>query len=612
MKISTKRITPTKPALWLLLYAIMFFCISLSAEEAIGSDEANTAELRQSPEQRTDAFYRTISERSERNWLLRRVYPMVFRTDIPGAKMRWEDANYDAWSGKRISRISILSLDVFNGRKSLRRNKAYMAMIKVGNAMHIDTRQWIVRENLLFKEGQSIDPGVLKRNLSYLNGLDYISEAYILVLPVGDGNDDAEVVVLIRDKFSLYPGFERDSKTRYKIKLNDHNFLGWGQQLENTWHIDSERKGSVGWESFYSVANIRGSFIGGDISWQDIPGFTRNSLAFERPFLFPALSHAGGLSFRDTYIHPPADSISLDKTELGAWLAHSSRVLGMKDNRYKYAAISAEKIWHKTRPEVAELSGRMWHDKLLVMGSLALTQSDYVRLEKTSSFVGNERLPVGFLLEFPFGYELGEFADRQFIGFRWGRGKVVLGDAYMYLESDVETYIRKGKPEQSVFCLKPMLISPLRSFGSYSTRTFYRGRLTLGKNRFSNESLELSNDPFYRGNIELSGDNMLAFSLEQDFNAPLSILGFDVTLYGFADGAIITDTPLRPKMEEIVMVEGVGMRLRNPRLVWRSMQLQVAWNQTHGKFGSPHLSFGTHLPVKLLQFEGRRPKPYEF
>jgi hypothetical protein len=176
----------------------------------------------------------------------------------------------------------------------------------------------------------------------------------------------------------------------------------------------------------------------------------------------------------------------------------------------------------------------------------------------------------------------------------------------------VETYIRKGKPEQSVFCLKPMLISPLRSFGSYSTRTFYRGRLTLGKNRFSNESLELSNDPFYRGNIELSGDNMLAFSLEQDFNAPLSILGFDVTLYGFADGAIITDTPLRPKMEEIVMVEGVGMRLRNPRLVWRSMQLQVAWNQTHGKFGSPHLSFGTHLPVKLLQFEGRRPKPYEF
>jgi hypothetical protein len=561
---------------------------------------------------RSDAFYKSISEHSDRNWLLRKVYPLIFRSDDAANKLRWEDINYDEWDGMQISKISILRLDVFNGRKSLKRRKTYQALAKIGNAIHIDTREWVVRENLFFSEGDYIDHGILKRNLNYLNGLEYISEAHIVVMPTVDNTQQVEIVVVIRDKFSLYPGFERGDDNQVQIKLNDHNFLGWGQKLQNAWHVNTKSKSSIGWESFYSVANIRGTFIRGDINWQDIPGYSSKGLAFERPFLYPALSSSGGLELSDTYTHPPYDSISVDKTDLGGWYARSFSSKGITDNRYRYAAFSLEKTWHQKRPYTSEERGREWHDKLLIMGSLALTQSDYGRLDKTSSFLGNERLPLGFLLEFPFGYEFSEFSDRQFIGFRAGMGKIVLEDAFVYVESNVESFIRKGKPEQGVLCIKPMLISPLRSFGSFSTRTFYRARLTLGKNRLEHEALELSDDPFYRGNVNLSGANLMSFTLEQDFNAPLSIMGFDVALYGFVDGAVITNSPLRPKIDESVMLEGLGIRLRNPRLVWRSMQLQVAWNQSFGKFSSPRFSLSTHVPVKLLQFEGRRPKPYEF
>lgn len=603
--------SPTHSRLWSVICLIMAcFYPMLHAQTNASQSDSSSASIRLN--QRSDAFYKSISEHSDRHWLLRRVYPLIFRTDDVTKQLRWEDINYDEWDGKQISKISILRLDVFNGRKSLKRRKTYQALARFGNAIHIDTREWVVRENLFFSEGQFIDHGVMKRNLNYLNGLEYINEAHILVLPTVADAGQVEVVVVIRDKFSLYPGFERGDDHQMQIELNDHNFLGWGQKLQNAWHIDTRGKSSVGWESFYNVANIRGTFVRGDLNWQDIPGYSSKGLAFERPFLYPALSSSGGLEISDTYTYPPFDSISVDKTNLGGWYARSFSSKGISDNRYRYAAISMEKVWHNKRPFTSVESGREWHDKLMIMGSIALTQSNYGRLDKTSSFLGNERLPLGFLLEFPFGYEFGEYSNRQFVGFRAGLGKIVLDDAFMYVESNVESFIRKGKPEQGVLCIKPMLISPLRSFGSYSTRTFYRARLTLGKNRLEREAMELSDDPFYRGSVNLSGNNMMSFSLEQDFNAPLSIMGFDVALYGFVDGAVITNSPLRPKIDESVMVEGLGIRLRNPRLVWRSMQLQVAWNQSFGEFSSPRFSLSTHVPVKLLQFEGRRPKPYEF
>jgi len=596
----------------LMALVFVFFCSFLSAVETDAEEEAEKKENSRVRAQRTEAFYKTISERSESHWLLRRVYPMVFKTESAGGKMRWEDANYDEWDGKRIASISILNLDVFNARKSLRRNKAYMTMLKVGNALHIDTREWVVRENLLFKEGQSIKHSVLKRNLSYLNGLEYVSEAYILVLPTEDSEENVDVVVLIRDKFSLYPGFEASSKSKFQLKLNDHNFLGWGQQLHNTWHIDSDRQSSVGWESFYSVANIRGTFIQGDLSWQDIPGYTRKSFVLDRPFLYPALKNSGGFSVSDTYVHPPVDSLIVSKVVLGGWFARSFAGKSKIKNRYKYAAFSVEQLWHRKHPEVTEDTGRLWHDRVLMLGSLALTQSHYGHLKYTYSFLENERLPLGFLVELPFGYEINEYANREFVAFRGAMGRIVFDDAYLFIEGNLETFIRKGRSEQGVLCLKPMIITPLQYYGSYSTRCFYRARLTLGNDRFRGETLELSSDPFYRGNVDLSGTNVLSFSFERDFNAPWNILGFNASFYGYVDGAVVTNRPLRPMMDEIVVSEGLGIRLRNPRLVWRSTQLQVAWVQSYGKFGSPRFSISTSVPVKLLQFEGRRPKPYEF
>jgi hypothetical protein len=176
----------------------------------------------------------------------------------------------------------------------------------------------------------------------------------------------------------------------------------------------------------------------------------------------------------------------------------------------------------------------------------------------------------------------------------------------------VETFIQKDQLEQGVIALEPLFITPLQYYGRYRTRTFCKGRMILGRERFTGETLHLSSDTYYRGDQDLSGSSLLALSIERDFIAPWDLIGFHFAIYGFIDGAMMSDTPFNPEMDDFRLTEGLGIRLRNPRLVWKSIQLQVAWNQGEGQFGSPKFSLSTKLPVYLLDFEGRRPKPYDF
>jgi len=68
--------------------------------------------------------------------------------------------------------------------------------VKLGNALHKNTRQKIIANNLLFKEGDKLNPYMLTDNERYLRDLDYIQDALIIVQPV-TGDDDVDLLVLV-------------------------------------------------------------------------------------------------------------------------------------------------------------------------------------------------------------------------------------------------------------------------------------------------------------------------------------------------------------------------------------------------------------------------------
>jgi len=566
----------------------------------------------QTQEQKTDAFYDSLRAKAGRNWFLKNIYPTVFSVDSVEVTIHTDDKSYDRWKGKIIRSIKVQCLEVFlpdtNGKKKL----SLSLLKQVGNGLHIKTREWVIRNNLLFHSGDRLSPKVLRRNIAYLRNLDYLSEVQFYVISTKKNSDSVDVLIVTQDKFTIIPNAQYTSISKFSLKIEDQNFLGWGNQLRNEWKIDPQHRSSVGWESYYVISNISRTFIRGDLGWSDLPGYTRKSAALNRPFLYPVLHAAGGAEISETYIRAPVDTIVTDELKLGGWGGYCLKGNPGPANQYAYAALSLQQTWFSKRPEVGLTYGKLWHESLLAIGSLALTQSEYKRLPYMYSFLENEDIPVGYLFEVLLGEEFGEFRNREFIGFHGTRGIAHGNSSFVYLKGGIETFLSRTGTEQGVCLFEPLYISPLNKLGEFHTRTFYRMRIILSNNRLPGETLKLSTDPYFRGNRDLSGQNLIAAGMETDFVSSREIIGTGFTIFAFVDGAIVTDRLSAMNKRDVLLTEGFGVRIRNPHMVFKALELHVAFNQSKGNFRSFLYAIVAKVPLKMIDFEGRRPEPYVF
>jgi len=112
-------------------------------------------------------------------------------------------------------------------------------------------------------------------------------------------------------------------------------------------------------------------------------------------------------------------------------------------------------------------------------------------------------------------------------------------------------------------------------------------------------SIEVEDVPFAVKSVELSSD-------EQGGAAFFNILLTDDSVEK------LDPATLRMEKDNVLWTEGLGIRVRNQRLVWNSVELHVAWNQGVGHFDSMKFELSAKVPLKMLDFKGTRPQPYAF
>jgi hypothetical protein len=595
--------------LTLLLLFLLTFGTANAVESAAELAESE-AHVPSAKIKSNTVFYDSLEARTDRNWFLNSLYSLVFKSDSLGIANRVDDPSYRHWRGKPIRSIKIIGLEVFPADSTA--SSVIRLASDLGNRIHVNTHEWVIKENLFFREGDLLVPQTLRRNLIYLRKLKYIDKAQIVVVSSRTKPDSVDVVVAIKDKFSIKPWGGFSSLSKYQLSIDDQNFLGMGQQLKTEWHVDTKEEGSLGWKFYYRVPNIHGSFFNGELGWADLPGYSWKSATVNHPFLFPVKRAAGGMDLAKTFVWAPVDTTKVDKVELGGWYGYAIPGRPGPTNRYAYTALSVAQTWYHVRPDVGLSYGKLWHETMLVLGVLAVTESEYRYLPYVYTLLENEDIPVGFLYQFLFGHEFGEFRAREFLGLQAAWATVTNKGGFFYLQGGVESYFCKTGMEQEVLVVEPLYITPVQHFGQYRARTFVRGRAILGNKRFPEETLRLSTDPYFRGNRDLAGTDLIALGLEEDIIAPWNVLGFQFSFFGFFDAAVVKNPRPARATDNQIFTEGLGIRVRNPRLIWSSVELHVALNQGRGHFDSAEIGISAKVPLKLLDFDGGRPKPYTF
>lgn len=141
-----------------------------------------------------------------------------------------------------IGRITIDTADVFD----LTQAKENTFLHRGANKLHIETKDSVIKQQLLVKSGDPFELRLLKESERLLRENRYIKDAS--VVPVELCGKKVNIKVSTRDKWTLTPGvsFGRSGgKNKSGVEIEEHNLFGLGKGLSLSYKNGSERNSTI-------------------------------------------------------------------------------------------------------------------------------------------------------------------------------------------------------------------------------------------------------------------------------------------------------------------------------------------------------------------------------
>ncbi len=535
------------------------------------------------------------------------------------------------YKNKIIGGIRIKKMDVFTGSVTdtiIDENTPWLE--RAGNNSHVNTRDWVIRNNLLFKEGDLLDPFTMADNERILRSLPFLKDAKIYIVQSPYNQGVVDVLIVTQDVFSIGATGDLNGLSSVLLGVFDSNLMGTAQYLEVDGLYDAARNPNIGFGVTHRYENYFGSYINSEISYNNInvgskygAGYESGfSFALNRRFVTPRMKFAGGLEvINKESINVFGDSLfrKYAYKVFDVWVARAFAIKeidqqGLQNRSRIIVAARYTDLTYTQRPLIGVDSLQSYVGYNRYLGSISFSKRKYLKTNYVYGFGRTEDIPYGSLIEATVGLENDDLFSRIYLGFKMTKAVIPAKLGYLYAQAGIGGYFKKNLFEQGVFKLSAYFFSNLIKIGKLRLRQFISFQYTLGFNRFVFERINLNNENGIKGfssNIAI-GTQKLAFNFESVVFTPLNIYGFRPAFFLFADvGAVGTGTDIQTLGSVLYSGIGVGIRIRNERLIFKTIQLGIAYypiapsDMTSFVYG---FTLGETRPL-LDDFEGRAPTP---
>lgn len=587
--------------------------------------------------QKDSAIYTRFKQRMYKRRLTRQLYDALFR-DVYNSRANSTEVEelevnpFQPYEGRVIGTIFIRRLDVFGQTvyDTLRQARSWGE--RAANNLHANTREGIIRRQfLLFKEGDLVDPNVLKDNERLFRTTPIFHDARILVQPRPNSRMFVDVYVITQDVWSLLPGGGFGGFNNFSVALEQRNFRGVAHQLYGRVSYNATLPGQkVELQGRYAIpyVNILGlkTFVTAQADLIHLRDLKQQSLKFYRPFLTPDTKYAGALELNFTrlnarYYRDERDSvrfINLSYNYLDLWFGRSFRTnFGNPNAQTRSRIVVAGRITRYTyvdRPTVTADSNQLYQNSRTGLFSLGYSQRRYVRDVLIYGFGRTEDVPVGTLFSVVGGLDNAELGERVYSGINFSRGQYMRRLGYLYTIASVGGYYRKQSLEQGVFSFLGNYISPLHKTAWGNMRHFVNARLTYGAQRFNNEYIVLTGREGIGFNTDdLRGTKRLTLGYENVLFSKLNIVGFRLAIISFANVGLVSNPGQSLWRGPIYQGYGLGFRIRNENLTFNTFQVRIAYFPNIPNNSSPfRFAFEAFPTLRFRDFDINAPEivPY--
>ncbi len=583
------------------LFLLLFFCFFTVS----GFSQVKT--------QRRDSIsiYEDIHNLSKKSKFNKFVYKLLFRAsalnkDVPILSQKFQNRKDTVKSnGKIIRNITIETLDPF-GFSIQNENKSPQRSIdRFGNAIHIKTKQFTIRNLILFKKNERCDSLLLKETERLIRSQRFVREVAVIPVLVDKASDSVDIKIRVLDSWSLIPNGSL-SGSQSSVKVTERNILGFGHQIsgeiQNKFTSNEEALNAK-----YSVSNIKNSFIRLDLDYSnEFNNDSKRSFSINRPFYSVVAKNAGGIQFENrklTEFFPVADTLIGVPTKyeyIDYWYGHAFKINGESTFNQKTTNLILAYTYNRKayllQPSSVFDPTNFFASEKNSIGYIGISKQRFYQDKFVFNYEITEDIPYGENMALILGYQNKADRSRWYSGISISKGKKY---SFGYLSSFIEwgSFYTKSVTEQAAFKLGINYFSPLLSLGNWKLRQFIKPTYIWGNNRDSSFKDQLTLNNYYgiEGfNNRLTGTQKWLVSLQTQTYMPGSWNGFrfspylNISMGSLANKNTLFDSRVYSKFS-------IGVQINNDYLVFNSFQISLSYY--------PYIPFEGDNLLKTNSFE---------
>ena len=581
--------------------------------------QAKTVRIRRNPSDIATMFYDSLEHRASGGRVSKDIFAMVVKKK--GNKERLVNATivsesvFKPFEGTKIGSVVIKVVDVLEGSVIDTLQKATTKIGIFVNKVHKDTRINIIRQNLLFKAGDTIDAYRMADNERLLRLFKPLRDARIYLNRDKKNKNVVHVVVVVQDVASVGFTGARNTWQDFRLDVFHVNLAGTGSRLQLSYFRNENYEPHNGYEVILQHPNLWGTFLQGQVQYADNFIHKRAGFSVGRDFFTPEVKYAGGVGYyhaRENFYVEEYDTLDLPHTEnnFEAWAGRSFEIR-KRTNLIFSALVNSRKFYETSF--VSSDSNVFFHDRTMVLGSVALAKRNYFKSLRIRGFGRTEDIPVGESVALIAGPEKNEFGDRFFV-----QGNVTVARyfpkvGYLNASASLGTFLRKGTSQDGVFSLSATAFSDLIRLKRTQMRQFVFFGLTQGLNRIIDRTLELEGR--WRDDVghKPIGNRRVNIGLETDYFMPWYFYGFQFTLFYRGDIYLLARNSNLVDTRSLFYSVRAGVRSLNENLVLPAFSIDLTFYGKNENFPAAwQFRFTTTLPDLFITNLSFKPQTAPF
>ena len=615
-----------------IIYRIVLLCCFLGLFSNLKAGNCtdiplstDTIPLNQTPKKRSNItrYFNIITDQQQRDSLflkLARTNTPVPQSDSVIWKSR--ENTFNVYGGKQIRYIYYNQLKVFGTTiedTSVVPNK----LVRFANRLHYDTRTWMIRQSLFFREGDTVNAYKLVDNERYLRRLPFIQDARIYVINSYENSDSIDIIVVTKDVFEYGSSISQFNNTQASATVFNNNLLGAGQKVAFgfSWNKDYNPQWRTG--ASYTKYNVGGTFADFSVGYtmlNDKPdadtGQYENAayLIVNRPLYSTWASFTGGLTLsanKSVNVNslPPLQFKNYSYNLIDVWAGYNFT------NQYKKTGYNSSKpnIGIELRSFNMDFTQRPFQPKLdsipnynsrnFILSQLVFYHQDFFKTNYFFGFGRTEDIPMGYTYSASLGFESWMGLKRTYTAIQTQK-YVLLGKNLISTTFAFGGFWDSLHFQDAVLHFQIDYYSNIFRFKDQKLREFLHFDYINGfnKNLYQPVNINRENGIYGYRNTLFNNYQRLNLSAQTNYYSPISIYGFKFNFYLLLQASLLADSKKSVFTSPFYSGFTVGCQIRNENLSFNTLQISASFQPIVATNNGPSSIFLSITSVTAFNF----------